>query len=387
MASNGKGAAAAFGGMLANGKSGFMGDMDWLCKMCRERNFARRTDCFKCRVPRPPDAELVQAPSMSAPADGSTLTGMVKSYNKKGFGFIMVFGHNSPDVFYTRENVSQRLMHPDMPGEQVKFELFRERGKLVARNIRPIGDDCSKGGNKGMIGSREAFRNSSEEGQWRCPFCNEHNFARRLECFKCKVPKQECAPLAGFTDAPTATFRPPPPPRRTFSPHAGARAIKESMLAKKAEAAAAGGGGGGGGGSKSSASSSSSPQAKRPTKQKKRKQSSSSSSSKKRDKKKSKRKKRSSSSSRSRSRSSSSVVVESAATLAASGSGSAEIDKLKADALQQLTRLQSVEPKDVRMSEFRALLREWHPDKNLERVEAATAVFQFLQKGKALMRL
>lgn len=378
--STGKG--ATFGGMLAKGKSGFMGDMDWLCKMCRERNFARRTDCFKCRVPRPPDAELVQAPSMTAPADGSTLTGMVKSYNKKGFGFIMVFGHSSPDVFYTRENVSQRLMHPDMPGEQVKFELFRERGKLVARNIRPIGDDSSKGSNKGMVGTRDSFPPRSEEGQWRCPFCNEHNFARRLECFKCKVPKHDGAPMAGFTDAPTAAFR-PMPPRKTFSPHAGARAIKESMLAKKAEAAAAAGGGR----SKSSASSSSSPQAKRPTGQKKRKRSSSSSSSKKRPKKKGKRKRKSSSSSRSHSRSSSSVVVESSATLAASGSGSSELDKLKADALEQLTRLQSVEPKDVRMSEFRALLRQWHPDKNPDRVEAATAVFQFLQKGKALMRL
>jgi len=48
-------------------------------------------------------------------------------------------------------------------------------------------------------------------------------------------------------------------------------------------------------------------------------------------------------------------------------------------------KLRDMEPKEARMKEFRALLRQWHPDKNPSRVEVATAVFQFLQKGKLLM--
>lgn len=361
-------------------------DMDWICKMCRERNFARRADCFKCRIGRQPDAELVQAPSMSAPPNGTTLTGMVKSYNKKGFGFIMVFGHNSPDVFYTRENVSQRLMHPDMPGEQVTFELFRERGKLVARNIRPLGDalgGVSKGGNKGMIGVRAAINSQSslDDGQWQCPFCSEHNFARRLECFKCKILKPQGNPMGGFSDAPT-TIR-PPAPRKTFSPHSGARAIRDSMREQLA-AANGGGGSAGSAGGKSASSSSSSGGKAAPTKRK-RSSSSSSSSSKKKDKKKKGQKKRSRSSSSKRSSSSSGIEVKDGATPAASVCP--EIDKAKADALVQLTRLQSVEPKDARIKEYRSLLREWHPDKNPDRVELATAVFQFLQKGKALVNM
>eukprot|EP00401_Gymnodinium_catenatum_P020917 CAMPEP_0117600122 /NCGR_PEP_ID=MMETSP0784-20121206/76309_1 /TAXON_ID=39447 /ORGANISM="" /LENGTH=84 /DNA_ID=CAMNT_0005402713 /DNA_START=131 /DNA_END=382 /DNA_ORIENTATION=+ len=63
-------------------------------------------------------------------------------------------------------------------------------------------------------------------------------------------------------------------------------------------------------------------------------------------------------------------------------SGNSEIEKAKAAALEQLMKLQSVEPKEVRMTEWRALLRQWHPDKNPDSVEVATAVFQFLQKGK-----
>lgn len=78
----------------------------------------------------------------------------------------------------------------------------------------------------------------------------------------------------------------------------------------------------------------------------------------------------------------------------------------------------AVEPKEARMKEWRELLRQWHPDKNPHRIEAhcqgswrvscsqhfvcllfasclwewhsqfwkvATAVFQFLQKGKPML--
>jgi len=66
---------------------------------------------------------------------------------------------------------------------------------------------------------------------------------------------------------------------------------------------------------------------------------------------------------------------------------SKEIEEAKTDALQKLTKLQSVEPKEARAKEWRLLLRTWHPDKNPERLEVATAVFQFLQKGKSLLNL
>lgn len=66
---------------------------------------------------------------------------------------------------------------------------------------------------------------------------------------------------------------------------------------------------------------------------------------------------------------------------------SKEVEEAKMEALQKLTKLQSVEPKEARAKEWRLLLREWHPDKNPEKKEVATAVFQFLQKGKSLLNL
>jgi len=64
-----------------------------------------------------------------------------------------------------------------------------------------------------------------------------------------------------------------------------------------------------------------------------------------------------------------------------------EIAQAKKQVLAKLTVLKNVEPKEQRAKEFRLLLREWHPDKNPERIDMATAVFQFLQKGKSLLNL
>lgn len=64
-----------------------------------------------------------------------------------------------------------------------------------------------------------------------------------------------------------------------------------------------------------------------------------------------------------------------------------ETAQAKKRVLAKLTELQKVEPKEQRAKEFRNLLRDWHPDKNPEKKDMATAVFQFLQKGKSLLNL
>lgn len=64
-----------------------------------------------------------------------------------------------------------------------------------------------------------------------------------------------------------------------------------------------------------------------------------------------------------------------------------ETAQAKKRVLAKLTELQKIEPKEQRAKEFRSLLRDWHPDKNPEKKDMATAVFQFLQKGKSLLNL
>mmetsp|Transcript_47448 Transcript_47448/g.75003 ORF Transcript_47448/g.75003 Transcript_47448/m.75003 type:complete len:549 (-) Transcript_47448:90-1736(-) len=63
-----------------------------------------------------------------------------------------------------------------------------------------------------------------------------------------------------------------------------------------------------------------------------------------------------------------------------------ELDKLKNEALQKLLKIRD-EPIETRKRSWRGLLLEWHPDKHPDQKENVTAVFQFLQKGKALLDL
>lgn len=206
---------------------------------------------------------------------------------------------------------------------------------------------------------------------WFCRNCSERNFTKRFECFKCKAARP--APNAP-PNAPVI----PPAPRRTLSPHAGSRAMREMLKAQAVpkpspprERS-------------KSASSSSTPR------RKKRGRSSSSSSRKdrrRRSRSRKQRRKRGSSSSSSE-RSSSVHSAEPIASSSAAGQEvptNPEIEKAKADVLEKLLKLKQVEPRDARIREWRALLREWHPDKNPDRTDVATAVFQFLQKGKTLI--
>jgi len=117
--------------------------------------------------------------------------------------------------------------------------------------------------------------------------------------------------------------------------------------------------------------------------------SSSTSSSRSRSRKRKKRKKRKRSSSSSSRRSSSSGSVAAVAAAGNGGAGpaqSAALEAAKADALKELLELKKIQDASERNKQFRALLRAWHPDKNPERSEVATAVFQFLQKGKNLLQ-
>lgn len=398
-------AAAVFKGAgKAAGRGGFEEEdrsRDWYCPKCRERNFVKRAECFKCRTAKPKDGDLTAPPRPTAPANGTTVNGMVKSYNRKGFGFLMCLGTDyGQDIYYTRENLSPRLQTRDIPGQHVTFEIHRfPDGKLTAFNIRPVGEDKDepkgKAAGKGFAVSGFSAKGPGKDCEdrsrdWVCTSCTERNFVKRFECFKCKTSRG-----VGFTDAPSgasasAVERPAPiPPQRGLSPHAGSRAVREALA----------------GGSRSRSRG----RKKKKEKSKKRKRSRTRSSdsgrsrsSRSRDKRKKEGKKGKRRKSRTRSTSSSSRTsstskssdckMESGAAPAApppvrppGGGGDPEVEAAKAEALEQLMKLRGVEPKEARMTEWRALLRKWHPDKNPDRVEVATAVFQFLQRGKALL--
>lgn len=358
------------------------GAHDWFCPHCRERNFVRRTECFKCGAAKPADG----GPSLAPPKieDGATVNGMVKSYNRKGWGFLMVLGAENQDIYYTRDNLSPNLETCDIPGRYVTFEIHKAPGgRKTAVSIRPMGEE--KPNSPWEFCNRPAFTGAAGgKGFTPAPFVGSvggKGFS--ASSFSAGFSGGSSSGFSSFKDGAVDTSHGEAPGRpsveaasragRDLSPHAGSRAYAMAAMAGRGRSSSR---------KKqksskrqrqtSSSGSSSSESRSSSTSQRK---------SKKKRKKKKKRRRGSSSSSKSRS---SSCVIESKQPEPAPLVNQ-EVEKAKAEAFEEMLKLRDVVAKDARMSEWRALLRKWHPDKNPDRVEVATTVFQFLQRGKPML--
>lgn len=205
-------------------------------------------------------------------------------------------------------------------------------------------------------------------GDWVC-VCGERNFRKRSECYRCHAGRSSNAmsykEVSNFI-AEQKRLNPPAPrfsrpmrgPRGDFGGPLGDWTTAKGLLAdsdwdnlrKRIDAR------------KRRSSSSSSSSSKAPSRKKKKKK-------------------------RSRSKSSSASSEKSFGQLENSvAKPNTELDKLKNAALQRLLKIKE-EPPETRKKSWRGLLLEWHPDKHPEDTQNATAIFQFLQKGKALLDL
>ena len=115
------------GGRGGGGGGGGGFDGDWICGQCQGNNFARRTDCFKCRAPKD---------ESSTPGGGDG-------------GFRGGRGGGPPGGF--------------------------------------------RGGRGGVGGGGGTDRGPpghvQNPGDWTCPDCSNMNFAKRMECNRCKAPR------------------------------------------------------------------------------------------------------------------------------------------------------------------------------------------------------
>ena len=72
---------------------------------------------------------------------------------------------------------------------------------------------------------------------------------------------------------------------------------------------------------------------------------------------------------------------------AAAHSETEEIMEAKSQAVKRLEEIKDMQgTADQKEKAFKKLLRDWHPDKNADRVQVCTAVFQFLQKARHLFK-
>ncbi|XP_073306329.1 RNA-binding protein involved in heterochromatin assembly dri1-like [Primulina huaijiensis] len=142
---------------------------DWNCRSCHHLNFQRRDSCQRCGDPRP---------------------GERGDYGGFGGRGGQSYGFTGPDV---------------RPGD-----WYCSVGNCGAHNFASrsscfkcgaVKDEASGGGSafdgdyprRGFgFGGGGGSRSGWKSGDWMCTRlgCNEHNFANRMECFKCNAPKE-----------------------------------------------------------------------------------------------------------------------------------------------------------------------------------------------------
>ena len=173
---------------------------DWLCSACNNINFARRTNCNSCSMPKPYEEILKIRSSLLGPP------GLFKDTDWQCFNCLNV-------NFQKRENCNrcqalkpQEYLDRDANLEsQIRSEILEED---TMKNDAPycsqsrlneprVEDSTAK-----IIEEKNEYRelndiqlNSSSKpfvkaiNDWNCSFCHNINFARRTNCNICNMPK------------------------------------------------------------------------------------------------------------------------------------------------------------------------------------------------------
>ncbi|XP_057799398.1 uncharacterized protein LOC131015152 [Salvia miltiorrhiza] len=151
---------------------------DWNCRSCQHLNFQRRDSCQRCGDPRPGDR-----------ADYG-------SFGGRGSAAAAAFGFTGPDVrpgdWYCSvancgaHNFASRSScfkcgagKDDAAGGPAAFDTEMSRARAFG---------FGGGGGGAGAGGRSGWKS----GDWICTRsgCNEHNFASRMECFRCNAPRE-----------------------------------------------------------------------------------------------------------------------------------------------------------------------------------------------------
>ncbi|KAK1429605.1 hypothetical protein QVD17_11819 [Tagetes erecta] len=161
---------------------------DWNCRSCQHLNFQRRESCQRCG-------------EMKYGVGGGSFGGRGSMINSSAFSF------TGPDVrpgdWYC--NVGNCGAH-NFASRASCFKCGAFKDDLLGSNGGGgggfngggfDGGDMSGRGSRGFgFGSGTgtsvgSSRSGWKSGDWICtrPGCNEHNFASRMECFRCNAPR------------------------------------------------------------------------------------------------------------------------------------------------------------------------------------------------------
>lgn len=138
---------------------------DWSCS-CGQSNFASRSDCYKCKSPKPEGADE------STGGNNNGWNGSSGGWGNSGGG-----------------ETGKKFNRPGDWTCSCGQSNFASRSECYkCKTQKPEGADGASGGGWGGSGGNESSKRASRPSDWVCP-CGVSNFANRTECFKCSAAK------------------------------------------------------------------------------------------------------------------------------------------------------------------------------------------------------
>ncbi|KAF5739107.1 zinc finger family protein [Tripterygium wilfordii] len=142
---------------------------DWNCRSCQHLNFQRRDSCQRCGDPR----SGVDFGAFGGARGGSSF-GLTGSDVRPGDWYCTA-GNCGAHNFASRSSCFKCGVYKlEDSAAGFDYDMPRSRG---------FGSGGAAGGNSNRSGWKS--------GDWICSRsdCNEHNFASRMECFRCNAPR------------------------------------------------------------------------------------------------------------------------------------------------------------------------------------------------------
>ncbi|XP_059658109.1 transcription initiation factor TFIID subunit 15-like [Cornus florida] len=146
---------------------------DWNCRSCQHLNFQRRDSCQRCGDPRPGDFG-----SFGGRGAASSF-GFITGPDVRPGDWYCNVGNCGTHNFASRSTCFKCGAFKDEASSGgYEGEMSRSRG-------------FGFGGGSGGSGGGGPGRSGWKSGDWICTRsgCNEHNFASRMECFRCNAPR------------------------------------------------------------------------------------------------------------------------------------------------------------------------------------------------------
>jgi len=196
-------------GMGSKASSASVEQGDWFCASCNDHQFARNIACRKCGASRPDDAEDASgAFSLQGSGGAAKLFQQVAaqpafpSFGGGGGGGAqqaMQGDWNCPACGDHQFARNQQCRKCGTPKDGFGAAAAGGGKGGIAAALAAMLAAASGGG--GFGGSGKGKKGQMVEGDWLCPSCGDHQFARNLACRKCGAPKDDGAVLQHATNA------------------------------------------------------------------------------------------------------------------------------------------------------------------------------------------